>query len=117
MATSKPCQSILQVLLITVTARYSSRLADWPFQFFVHPTQGRPILNEVLAWVERDAPPLCTFMPYRLRDANDHTTNQTHFRSLSRILFEQQMVSAFLILPTYIFNKKMLPGCNSILEY
>ena len=51
------------------------------------------MLREVQAWTKRHAPPICTFLPDRLRDANDNVVNQTNFRSLSRVLFENQMVN------------------------
>jgi len=59
----------------------------------VHPTHDRPLLGQVQDWVRRHAPPLCTFMPDRLRDPSATTVNQANFRSFSRILFENQMVA------------------------
>lgn len=52
------------------------------------------MLQDLQAWVKECVPPLpiCTFMPNRLRDQNANTVNQTNFRSLSRILFENQAV-------------------------
>jgi hypothetical protein len=79
-----------------LTNRFFSRVDLWPSQLFVHPTYDNPILREVQAWTKRHTPPICTFLPDRLRDANDNTVNQTNFRSLSRILFENQMVSSNL---------------------
>lgn len=51
-------------------------------------------MRDMQAWVRRHKPPLCTFLPDRLRDPAETATNQAQFRSLSRMLFENQMVSA-----------------------
>jgi len=50
------------------------------------------VLKELQAWVHRNSPPLCTFIPERHRDANLNTVNQATFRSLSRILYETHTV-------------------------
>lgn len=70
-----------------------SRVQQWPRQFYVHIMNDRCILREVQAWVKQYTPPLCTFLPDRLRETNTHAVNQANFRSLSRILFENQTVN------------------------
>lgn len=69
-----------------------SRIDLWPTQLIFHIAHGRLILKDIQAWVNRHAPPLCTFMPDRVRDTNLNAVNQATFRSLSRILFESQTV-------------------------
>jgi len=70
-----------------------NRVDLWPPGLVVQPVYDHPLLREVQAWAQRHAPPICTFLPERLRDANDHAVNQSNFRSLSRILYENQMVA------------------------
>ncbi|TFK37975.1 hypothetical protein BDQ12DRAFT_132666 [Crucibulum laeve] len=70
-----------------------NRVDLWPAQFQVQIAHDRPILRDVQAWVTQYSLPVCTFMPDRLRDANAHAVNQTNFRSLSRMLFENHTVA------------------------
>ncbi|KAF7331638.1 hypothetical protein MKEN_00043400 [Mycena kentingensis (nom. inval.)] len=65
----------------------------WPSQFFAHIAHGQPILREVRAWIQRNAPPISTFMPDRLPDPDANVVNMANFRSLSRLLFEQQLIA------------------------
>ena len=80
---------------------HPSRASHWPETFYVRVVHGRPVLRDIQAWVKECVPPLpiCTFMPNRLRDQNANAVNQTNFRSLSRILFENQAVC--LLKPIY----------------
>ena len=73
---------------------HPSRASHWPATFYVRVVHERPVLRDIQAWIKECVPPLpiCTFMPNRLRDQNANTVNQTNFRSLSRILFENQAV-------------------------
>ncbi|KAG6906301.1 hypothetical protein DXG01_014670 [Tephrocybe rancida] len=82
-----------QTIRVTAVETDGDNRADlWPSQFFTQISQ-RPVLKDLQTWVKRHAPPLCTFMPDRHRDPNINTVNQTTFRSLSRILFENQTVA------------------------
>ncbi|KAF8068668.1 hypothetical protein FPV67DRAFT_1607296 [Lyophyllum atratum] len=72
--------------------QHRSRADLWPSQFFTQIVH-RPILKDFQSWAKRHSPPLCTFMPDRHRDPNINQVNQTTFRSLSRILFENQTVA------------------------
>lgn len=91
-ALARPCSpSHLQQLLICLS--YSD-VRRWPPQFFAQLAHGRPILNEVRAWIRQHAPPISTFMPDRLPDPDTNVVNLTTFRSLSRMLFENQIVRA-----------------------
>lgn len=56
-------------------------------------TRERSTLSEVQAWVKRHSPPICTFMPDRMYEANENSANQKNFGSLSRILLHNQTVS------------------------
>ncbi|EGO29534.1 hypothetical protein SERLADRAFT_412990 [Serpula lacrymans var. lacrymans S7.9] len=67
-------------------------------------------LKDVQAWVKHRAPPLCTFMPDRLSDANGNAINQANFRQLSRLLYEKQMVA---IAPWRVPER--LPGAGIII--
>jgi hypothetical protein len=71
-----------------------SRASHWPETFYVRVVHERPVLRDIKAWIKECVPPLpiCTFMPIRLREQNANAVNQSNFRSLSRILFENQVV-------------------------
>jgi hypothetical protein len=71
-----------------------SRASQWPSTFYVRVAHERPVLRDIQVWVKEYVPslPICTFMPNRLREQNANAVNQTNFRSLSRILFENQAV-------------------------
>ncbi|EJC98209.1 uncharacterized protein FOMMEDRAFT_143305 [Fomitiporia mediterranea MF3/22] len=75
----------------------SSRTDLWPKQFEVHIAQPACRIADVQAWVTRNDIPLCMFMPDR--HASDGTsagmsvtTNEAHFRALSRVLVENQLL-------------------------
>ncbi|KAJ6583001.1 hypothetical protein DFH09DRAFT_978838, partial [Mycena vulgaris] len=70
-----------------------SDVRRWPQQFFAQLAHGRPILREVRAWIQQHSPPISTFMPDRLHDPDTNVVNMTNFRSLSRLLFEHQIVA------------------------
>ncbi|KAJ7269550.1 hypothetical protein C8J57DRAFT_1019672, partial [Mycena rebaudengoi] len=82
-----------EILVTAVETDGDSDVIHWPTQFFAHLTHGRPILREVRAWIRQHRPPISTFMPDRQRDPNTNVVNQTTFRSLSQILFENQIVA------------------------
>ncbi|KAG6810214.1 hypothetical protein H0H92_012860 [Tricholoma furcatifolium] len=82
-----------QTIRVTAVETDGDNRTDlWPSQFFTQITH-RPVLRDLQAWVKRRNPPLCTFMPDRHRDPNINAVNQTTFRSLSRILFENQTIA------------------------
>ncbi|KAJ7048402.1 hypothetical protein C8F01DRAFT_967715, partial [Mycena amicta] len=65
----------------------------WPSHFFAQIAHGRPIQRQVREWIQQHAPPISTFMPDRLPDPDSNVVNVATFRSLSRLLFEQQLVA------------------------
>lgn len=95
-----------------------SRVPHWPTTFYAHINHERPVLRDLQAWVKECVPPLpiCTFMPNRLREQNANAVNQTNFRSLSRILFENQAVCllnlSILLSRIHIFT--LLGCCRSL---
>jgi len=104
-------------LSVLFTPKNLSRADLWPPNFVVHPTYDNPILRNVQAWTKRHAPPICTFLPDRLRDANDNAVNLAGFRSFSRILFENQMVSERLENRMHCLHHADLTlGCHRTLE-
>ncbi|KAJ7359716.1 hypothetical protein DFH08DRAFT_734563 [Mycena albidolilacea] len=82
-----------EIRVTAVETDGDSDVRRWPRQFFAQLTHGRPILNEVRAWIRQHAPPISTFMPDRLPDPDTNVVNLTTFRSLSRMLFENQIVA------------------------
>ncbi|KAI5118494.1 hypothetical protein M0805_003525 [Coniferiporia weirii] len=64
----------------------------WPKQFNVQLTQQSCRLSDIQAWVRRHDVPLCMLMPDRHATGPDARGNETHFRSLSRVMIENQMV-------------------------
>lgn len=58
----------------------------------VQSSQQPSVLSEVHDWARRNAPPLCTFVPDRLRNADDDTINQTLYQTLARQLLRNQTV-------------------------
>ncbi|THH03416.1 hypothetical protein EW145_g6278 [Phellinidium pouzarii] len=64
----------------------------WPKHFNVYLTQQSCRLSDIQAWVRRHDVPLCMFMPDRHATGPDALGNETHFRSLARIMIENQMV-------------------------
>lgn len=95
-----------------------SRASHWPETFYVRVVHERPVLRDIQAWVKECVPPLpiCTFMPNRLRDQNVNAVNQTNFRSLSRILFENQVVCLLNLFLTLVPNSALyiLGSCRSL---
>ncbi|KAL1719149.1 hypothetical protein EV715DRAFT_251897 [Schizophyllum commune] len=65
----------------------------WPSELFVRVLHGHRLLRDVQAYVRRYTPPQVTFMADRLGDPNAQVVNQTTFRSLSRILYENEMIA------------------------
>ncbi|KAJ7832060.1 hypothetical protein B0H14DRAFT_2803803 [Mycena olivaceomarginata] len=82
-----------EIRVTAVETDGDSDVRRWPPQFFAQLAHGRPILNEVRAWIRQHAPPISTFMPDRLPDPDTNVVNLTTFRSLSRMLFENQIVA------------------------
>ncbi|KIY44140.1 hypothetical protein FISHEDRAFT_8650, partial [Fistulina hepatica ATCC 64428] len=71
-----------------------NRMDLWPQVFSAHCLAYElPVLRPVQEWVRRHQPPICTFMSDRLRDPNENAVNNTTFRSLSRLLYENQTVA------------------------
>ncbi|KAJ7634495.1 hypothetical protein FB45DRAFT_468573 [Roridomyces roridus] len=82
-----------EIRVTAVETDGDSDIRRWPTQFFAQLHHGRPILREVRAWIQQHSPPISTFMPDRLANPDENVVNTTNFRSLSRILFEQQIVA------------------------
>ncbi|KAF8155492.1 hypothetical protein B0H34DRAFT_497115 [Crassisporium funariophilum] len=84
-----------EIFVTAIETDGENRAQHWPATFYVRVAHERPVLREFQAWVKdcNPPPPLCTFMPNRLREPNINTVNQTNFRSLSRILFENQTIA------------------------
>ncbi|KAF8169823.1 hypothetical protein K438DRAFT_223646 [Mycena galopus ATCC 62051] len=82
-----------EIRVTAVETDGDSDVRRWPSHFFAELAHGRPILREVRAWIQQHAPPISTFMPDRLPDPDTNVVNQTTFRSLSRMLFENQIVA------------------------
>ncbi|KAJ7099947.1 hypothetical protein B0H15DRAFT_998607 [Mycena belliarum] len=82
-----------EIRVTAVETDGDSDVRRWPPQFFAYLAHGQPILREVRAWIQQHAPPISTFMPDRLPDPDTNVVNQTTFRSLSRLLFEHQIVA------------------------
>ncbi|KAJ7879999.1 hypothetical protein B0H14DRAFT_2341177 [Mycena olivaceomarginata] len=61
--------------------------------FFAQLAHGRPMLNEARAWIRQKVHLISTFMLDRLPDPDTNVVNLTAFRSLSRMLFENQIVA------------------------
>ena len=98
---------------------HPSRASHWPETFYVRVVHERQVLQDIKAWVKECVPPLpiCTFMPNRLREVNANAVNQTNFRSLSRILFENQVVCLLNLFLTLVPvpNQQYILGCRSSL--
>ncbi|KAJ7432188.1 hypothetical protein B0H11DRAFT_2127342 [Mycena galericulata] len=82
-----------EIRVTAVETDGESDVRRWPSQFFAQLAHGRPILREVRAWIRQHAPPISTFMPDRLPDPDTNVVNLANFRSLSRMLFEYQIVA------------------------
>ncbi|TRM62298.1 hypothetical protein BD626DRAFT_404243 [Schizophyllum amplum] len=82
----------------------------WPSEFFVRVLHGHRLLRDVQAYVRRYTLPQVTFMADRLGEANAQVVNQTTFRSLSRILYENEMIA---VAPWGADNR--LPGAGMII--
>ncbi|KAJ6557873.1 hypothetical protein B0H19DRAFT_1261459 [Mycena capillaripes] len=82
-----------EIRVTAVETDGDSDVRRWPSQFFAQLAHGRPILREVRAWIHQNTPPISTFMPDRLPDPDANVVNLATFRSLSRLLFEKQIVA------------------------
>ncbi|KAK7044897.1 hypothetical protein R3P38DRAFT_182058 [Favolaschia claudopus] len=82
-----------EIRVTAVETDGDSDVRRWPSQFFAYLARGPPLLQEVRAWIQQHAPPISTFMPDRLPDPDANVVNLTNFRSLSRMLFENQIVA------------------------
>ncbi|KAJ3798157.1 hypothetical protein GGU11DRAFT_821009, partial [Lentinula aff. detonsa] len=69
----------------------------WPLRivFSITVPHALPILPQLQNYIKNRLPPipLTTFLPERLRDPNHNVINQTHFHSLSRLLWDGQLVA------------------------
>ncbi|KAJ3993491.1 hypothetical protein F5050DRAFT_1781488 [Lentinula boryana] len=69
----------------------------WPLHivFSITVPHALPILPQLQNYIKNRLPPipLTTFLPERLRDSNHNVINQTHFHSLSRMLWDGQLVA------------------------
>ncbi|KAJ3785073.1 hypothetical protein GGU10DRAFT_293017 [Lentinula aff. detonsa] len=69
----------------------------WPLRivFSITVPHALPILPQLQNYIKNRRPPipLTTFLPERLRDPNHNVINQTHFHSLSRLLWDGQLVA------------------------
>ncbi|KAF9076915.1 hypothetical protein BDP27DRAFT_1414050 [Rhodocollybia butyracea] len=69
----------------------------WPLRLLFSITVPRslPILAQLHHYLKSRSPPIpvATFLPERIRDPNLNVVNQTHFRSLSRLLWDSQLVA------------------------
>ncbi|KAF7289858.1 hypothetical protein MIND_01360200 [Mycena indigotica] len=82
-----------EIRVTAVETDGDSDVARWPTHFFAHIAHGRPIQRQVREWIQQHAPPISTFMPDRHPDPDSNVVNVATFRSLSRMLFEQQLVA------------------------
>ncbi|KAF7300572.1 hypothetical protein HMN09_00942200 [Mycena chlorophos] len=82
-----------EIRVTAVETDGDSDAGRWPTHFFAHIVHGRPIQRQVRDWVQQHAPAIATFMPDRLPDPDSNTVNLATFRSLSRMLFEQQLIA------------------------
>ncbi|KAJ7204512.1 hypothetical protein GGX14DRAFT_647424 [Mycena pura] len=82
-----------EIRVTAVETDGDSDVRRWPLHFFAQIAHGHPVLREVRAWVQQNAPPISTFMPDRLPDPDANVVNTANFRSLSRMLYEQQLVA------------------------
>ncbi|KIK63347.1 hypothetical protein GYMLUDRAFT_241845 [Collybiopsis luxurians FD-317 M1] len=68
----------------------------WPrrFIFSVASPHALPILPQLQHYLRNRSPriPLTTFMPDRIRDPDQNAVNQSHFRSLSQLLWDGKLV-------------------------
>ncbi|KAH8106538.1 hypothetical protein DFH11DRAFT_1227426 [Phellopilus nigrolimitatus] len=74
------------------TEGINSRTDLWPKHFDVHLTEQSCRLTDIQAWVRRHDLPLCMFMPDRHATGPDTQENESHFRSLARVMVENQVV-------------------------
>nr|GAT45773.1 predicted protein [Mycena chlorophos] len=82
-----------EIRVTAVETDGDSDAGRWPTHFFAHIVHGRPIQRQVRDWVQQHAPAIATFMPDRLPDPDSNVVNVATFRSLSRMLFEQQLIA------------------------
>ncbi|KAH7876967.1 uncharacterized protein C8R40DRAFT_1168891 [Lentinula edodes] len=76
----------------------------WPprIVFSITVPHALPILSQLRDYMKNRFPPipLTTFLPERLRDPDRNVVNQTHFHSLSRLLWDSQSVAVVPISPS-----------------
>ncbi|KAJ3722537.1 hypothetical protein C8R42DRAFT_720903 [Lentinula raphanica] len=69
----------------------------WPprIVFSITFPHALPVLDQLQTYIRNRSPPipLTTFLPERLRDPDQNVVNQTHFHSLSRLLWDGQLVA------------------------
>ncbi|CAA7268258.1 unnamed protein product [Cyclocybe aegerita] len=80
---------------VTAVETDGEKAQQWPDTFNVRVLHEQPVLREFEMWLRTYMPPLplCTFMPKRLRDSDQHTLNKSNFHSLSTHLYSSQTVA------------------------
>ncbi|KAJ4469852.1 hypothetical protein J3R30DRAFT_3255980, partial [Lentinula aciculospora] len=93
----------------------------WPsrFVFSVTSPHALPILAQLQNYLTNRSPPipLTTFMPDRIRDPDQNAVNQSQFRSLSRLLWDGQLVAIVAIALTRSPTSPGGPGRHGILLF
>ena len=85
----------------------SSQVELWPANFSITIVSQKPLLREVMEWTKSNTPPMCVFMPDRLADATESSTNSAQFEAFASLLLQNQFVSLSQ-LPHTIQSKKCL---------
>ncbi|KAJ3739082.1 hypothetical protein DFH05DRAFT_1530753 [Lentinula detonsa] len=93
----------------------------WPsrFVFSVTSPHALPILPQLQTYMRHRSPPipLTTFVPDRIRDPDQNAVNQSQFRSLSRLLWDGQLVAIVVIALTRSSTTPGGPGRHGILLF
>ncbi|KAG2008087.1 hypothetical protein CC2G_013556 [Coprinopsis cinerea AmutBmut pab1-1] len=69
-----------------------NRVELWPRDFVVQRLPNRPILRQMIQYVQQYAQPTCNFLPERL-NPDFHEANRANFRTLSRQMNENHEVA------------------------
>ncbi|KZT29844.1 hypothetical protein NEOLEDRAFT_1127723 [Neolentinus lepideus HHB14362 ss-1] len=100
-----------QVLYVSAAETDGDNRANlWPANFVVQAVGRGTVLSEVNAWVQRNTPPLCMFMPERLDYVDDNRANEANFRALASMLLQNQAVA---FSPWHPANR--LPGAGILI--
>lgn len=88
--------SLICAFLPDLSPPFNSKSHIWPprIVFSITVPHALPILSQLRDYIKNRFPPipLTTFLPERLRDPDRNVVNQTHFHSLSRLLWDSQSV-------------------------